>query len=48
MEKKTWPQVLKGYIDVYIHTADLQIRRGHVAADKYLCVAQGMYVPSEK
>lgn len=48
MERKTWPQVWKGYTDVYIHTADLQIRRGQVAADEYLWMVQGMNVTNEK
>jgi hypothetical protein len=32
-------EVSKHYTDVYIHMADLQIRQGHIAADKYLGMA---------
>ena len=40
-------EVWKRYNDIYIHTVDLQIRRGNIAADKYLGMAQGMNVPNK-
>ena len=41
-------EVWKFYTDVDIHKADLQIRGGHIAADKCLGMAQGLNVPNER